>query len=393
VNGRASPAEEREARAGLSRAAEPGLPGLGQLIDSVGPVAAWHALRSADPRVTSSGLAGVALRAARADPAADLAAIEACGGRLICPGEPEWPAELRVLESAHVAPVALWVRGGGHLAALCQRAVAVVGTRAPSEYGAFVAGELAAGLVDRGYTVFSGAAYGIDAAAHRGALAADGATVALLACGVDVAYPRAHTGLLDRICERGLVVSEHPPGTAPFRSRFLQRNRLIAALTAATVVVEAALRSGALSTAAHAGRQGRPVLAVPGPITSSTSAGCHRLIREFGATLITGLDEVLEVIGRIGADLAPDVQFRGRADALPAEAKRVLDAVPLHRPAAAENLARTACVDPATLLGCLGLLAGLGLVEQAGGGWRVSRSRAGAPRAGRSDPAQLLLED
>lgn len=368
-------AEERVARAGLCRAAEPGMPGLGELVAAVGATAAWRALRSGDPRVANSRLAAVADRAVAADPVADLAALAAGGGRLICPREREWPEQLRVLEATHAAPIALWVRGGGDLAELTARSVAVVGTRAASEYGSYVAGELAAGLADRGYTVVSGAAYGIDAAAHRGALAGGGATVALLACGVDVAYPRGHAGLLARIAEQGLLVSEHPPATAPFRSRFLQRNRLIAALTGATVVVEAALRSGALSTAAHAVRLGRPVLAVPGPVTSAGSAGCHQLIREFAAVLVTGLEDVLEVVGRLGVDLAKPINLERAQDGLPAEAKRVLDAVPVRRPAAPEHIARIACVDPATLLGCLGLLAGLGLIEQVGTGWRMAGGR------------------
>ena len=161
-----------------------------------------------------------------------------------------------------------------------------------------------------GATVVSGAAIGIDGAAHRGALAVDGATVAVLACGVDRVYPAAHATLLERIAATGLVVSEYPPGSVPARHRFLVRNRLIAALGAGTVVVEAALRSGAQRTAADTEALGRLVMAVPGPVTSGPSAGCHQLIRD-GALLVTSADDVLEAVGRLGVDLAPEPDLPG----------------------------------------------------------------------------------
>ena len=159
---------------------------------------------------------------------------------------------------------------------LVDRSVAIVGSRASTAYGEHVAGELGHQLAERGWTVVSGGAFGIDAAAHRGALAAEAPTVAVLACGVDRPYPAAHGALLHRIAETGLLVSEWPPGAAPHRHRFLVRNRLIAALTRGTVVVEAAARSGAQATARRARKLGRQVLVVPGPVTSAMSVGLPR---------------------------------------------------------------------------------------------------------------------
>lgn len=378
---------ERLARAGLTSAGEPGHAPLAQLIAAVGPVAAWEALHAPDERLRNGPLAGVANRAAAADPARDLERAARAGARLVCPGEAEWPVvALRPLELAALAPVALWVRGAGRLDLLTERAVAVVGTRAPSEYGLYVAGELGAGLADSGYTVVSGGAYGIDAAAHRGALVSGGSTIAVLACGVDVDYPKAHRNLFARIAESGVVLSEQPPGAAPYRSRFLQRNRLIAALGLGVVVVEAGLRSGARSTAAHAGRLGRPVMAVPGPVTAVTSAGCNRLIASLRASLVTGIADVLEVVGRLGEDLAPEPEISEIEDSLPMSAKQVLDALPLRRAAVPEAIALAAGVAPAEVLGCLGLLGGLGLAEQVGAGWRV----AGQHRPSRNRADQLL---
>jgi DNA processing protein len=179
------------------------------------------------------------------------------------------------------------------LAACCGHAVAIVGSRAATAYGNHVASGIAVGLADGGWTVVSGAAYGIDAAAHSGALAADGITVAVLACGVDRPYPRAHAGLLQQIATYGLIVSEAPPGRQPSRDAFLARNRIIAALAGGVVVIEAGRRSGTMSTVAHADALGRPVMAVPGPVTSAVSAGCHQLIREQAALCVTSASDVL----------------------------------------------------------------------------------------------------
>jgi DNA processing protein len=275
------------------------------------------------------------------------------------------------------APLALWVRGRGPLDRLCERAVAVVGSRAATRYGTQMAGELAAGVAERGWTVVSGAAIGIDGAAHRGALAVGGATVAVLACGADRAYPAAHQALLEQVLDTGAVVSEYPPGCVPGRHRFLVRNRLIAGLTSGTVVVEAGLRSGAQRTATDAAALGRDVLAVPGPVSSGVSAGCHRLIRE-GATLVTRADEVLEAVGRLGTDLAdqPGPGPTRATDGLTPVAAVVHDALPARAAREASWLALEAGVPAGAVRAALVELERRGLVQHFDGRWqRAGRSR------------------
>ncbi|MFL6051308.1 MAG: DNA-processing protein DprA [Actinoallomurus sp.] len=289
--------EERLARALLTRIAEPGDELLGRLIDKEGAIGALDAIRSdslPDTGPPGSGAAGAdgadrTKSAARrfaawrarlpdAEPERLLAECDALGGRLVCPGDAEWPSQLGDLGDRR--PYALWVRGDQDLRFGCLRSVAIVGSRSATSYGINVAAEMGAELADRGWTVISGGAFGIDAAAHRGVLAADGLTVAVFACGFDVTYPSSHAGLFGEIARYGLLVSELPPGTPPTRGRFLVRNRTIAALTRGTVVVEAARRSGAISTARHARDLRRGVMVVPGPVTSAASAGCHVLLRE-----------------------------------------------------------------------------------------------------------------
>ena len=214
------------------------------------------------------------------------------GAELVTPEHPHWPT--RINDLGNSAPVALWVRGNTELL-VDEVSTAIVGARAATGYGEHVTMEIAAGLVGRGHTIVSGAAYGIDGMAHRAALASSGHTVAYLAGGVDRFYPSGHGALLSRIVEAGLVVSELPCGAAPTKWRFLMRNRLIAASTKATLVVEAGWRSGSLNVAGHAVALGRPLGAVPGPVTSAASAGCHRLIRECGAIVVTNTDEAAEL--------------------------------------------------------------------------------------------------
>jgi DNA processing protein len=210
--------------------------------------------------------------------------------RAITPDSPEWPTQLDDLPDR---PERLWLRGPGDLADLTARAVAMVGSRAATSYGTHIAAELAYDLARHGVTIISGGAFGIDAAAHRAALSADTATVLVAAHGLDRTYPAGHAALFEQIARTGLIVSEHPPGTAPTRSRLVHRNRIIAALAQATVVVEAAARSGALSTAAQACALHHPVRAVPGPITSATSVGCHTLLRDRHAALATSAADIL----------------------------------------------------------------------------------------------------
>ena len=220
-----------------------------------------------------------------------LARLPALDARFIIPGDAEWPDELSDLE--YGAPLGLWVRGNGNLRHLTERMLAIVGARAATSYGERIASDLAAQAAGQGVVTISGAAYGIDAAAHRGSLAGGGVTVAVLACGIDVAYPSAHSGLLDRIAQDGLVISEAALGASPHKRHFLVRNRLIAALSSSTVVVEAALRSGSLSTGNWAAAIGRDVWGVPGPITSATSAGVHVAMKDGVMQLLTSNDDVL----------------------------------------------------------------------------------------------------
>lgn len=366
--------EERAARAQLLRAAEPGTLGLLRHVAEVGPVQAVADIRSRRP------LRGVdvdALAARLLDVPADreLELAARLGARLVCPGDEEWPSALADLDHVGAGCLALWVRGSASLRDVCTQAVAVVGTRAPTDYGLSVATELAIGLTERGWTVVSGLALGIDAAAHRGALAAGGPTVAVLACGVDVAYPGANRGLYQRVIETGAVVSEQPPGSAPHRGRFLVRNRLIAALSAGTVVVEAAPRSGARSTARHAAELFRHVMAVPGPVTSILSAGCHQLLRDRpDAVLVTKVDEVIEQVGPMGAFAERVSGPVRRRDLLGPAVSRAFEAVPVLRPVPLERIAVTAGMRPDAMAAALAALQAAGLVESREDGWCMTKA-------------------
>jgi DNA processing protein len=308
---------------------------------------------------------------------ADLAAAAAAGARLLVPEHAAWPDEALAActlcgAAALAPPVALWVRGSRSAGELCNRSVAVVGARAATGYGAHVAGELGAGLAAAGATVVSGAAIGIDGAAHHGALGVGGATLAVLACGVDRAYPTAHGALIERIAATGLVVSEYPPGSVPARHRFLVRNRLIAALGGGTVVVEAAVRSGAQRTATDSEVLGRLVMAVPGPVTSGPSAGCHQLIRD-GAVLVTCTDDVLEAVGRLGLDLAPErVVPRRPTDGLGRAATLVHDALPARGARDTRWLARESGVPPDSVRAALIELERRGLAVGCDGLWQLT---------------------
>jgi DNA processing protein len=382
--------DERVARASLLRATEPAVAGVVRHVRDVGPVQAIDDIRRGRP-VGASDPAAMLARLSAGDGEQDLEVAARFGMRLVCPGDDEWPVGLDDLAALDADCLGLWVRGPLRLDEAARQAVAVVGTRAATEYGEHVALELSVGLAERGWTVVSGLAYGIDAAAHRGALAAPGATVAVLACGADVAYPKGNRGLYERIVADGAVVSEHPPGAAPQRARFLVRNRLIAALSAGTVVVEAAPRSGARSTARHAGELFRHVMVVPGPVTSSLSAGCHQLLRDRpDSVLVTKVDEVIEQVGPMGA-LAERVSGPvRRRDLLGPAVSRVLDAVPVRRPAPAERIARTAGIRLDAVVAALAALAAHDLVGQTAEGYSMTILGRGERRAGRPDPQEEL---
>lgn len=216
------------------------------------------------------------------------------GAYVMTPGSQLWPQGLNDLQ--HHAPVVLWARGREDVAAHFSHSIATVGARASTGYGEHVTSILVNELVQNGWAIVSGAAYGIDGMAHRSALSCGGTTMAYLAGGVDRFYPSGHEALLGKITSHGLVLSEVPCGATPTKWRFLQRNRLIAASTQATIVVEAAWRSGSLNTANHAASLGRPLGAVPGPVTSVTSAGCHRLLQEYDAQCVTNAHDVLQLV-------------------------------------------------------------------------------------------------
>jgi DNA processing protein len=378
--------DERLARATLCAIAEPGNALLGRIVARLGPFGALDVVRAgrAPDGLVAGGparerlaehVASWRIRLSAADPEADLAVCGEYGGRLVCPGEAEWPTQLDDLGDAR--PHALWLRGPGDLRFGCLRSVAIVGARAASSYGTRVAADMAAELAGRGWTVVSGGAMGVDAAAHRGALAAGGDTVAVFANGIDHLYPACNDGLFAEMIKRGLLVSESPPGTDPNRLRFLVRNRVIAALTRGTVVVEAAARSGALNTATHARKLGRVVMAVPGPVTSLTSVGCHKLIRETPpARCVTSAAEIIEEVGQIGADLA--AEQRGPVlpiDDLDPATRAVLEAVPARGGAGPAQIAVKAGMSLTAARSRLGILAAAGFIERSDQGWRLPRAR------------------
>lgn len=367
---------ERLARAALTRVMEPGDMRGGRWLRECGASELMRRITTADGSaerlsgMTARRLAGYRLRARTVEPERDLAAVAEAGGRFVCPGDREWPSQLDDLGDAR--PTGLWVRGKPDLRLWALRSVAVVGARACTPYGAHMATTLGAGLAERGWVVVSGAAFGVDGAAHRGALAAGGATMAVLACGVDVAYPRGHAELIGRIVGQGLVLGELPPADHPTRSRFILRNRVIAALTRGTVVVEAEYRSGSLVTARCAQRLGRHTMGVPGPATSGLSAGVHELLRGEGV-LVTDAAEVAEMVGDIG-DLAPP--RRGPMlprDQLDPVCAAVLDALPAHGSVDGREVARAAATSADEALGKLYELHSLGFVEREGDGWRLTK--------------------
>ena len=213
------------------------------------------------------------------------------GGVFLTPEDEKWPKQVNSLSNP---PIGLVVKGNVEI--LKNRSLAIVGTRNPTPYGIRIAGDFAAGFVDREWDIVSGGAYGIDSAAHRGALVAEGRTIAVIASGIDIQYPAGNSRLFDEICENGAIVSEVMPGVIAMPHRFLTRNRLIAALSQSTLVVEAAFRSGSLRTARDAAELMRPVMAIPGPINSPSSEGCHRLIGERAAELVTSVADAIELI-------------------------------------------------------------------------------------------------
>lgn len=396
------------ARAFLNRVAEPACIPLWKLVRDLGPVEAVQRVRAG--RVGEGIARAVAGRLPTIDPEADLAAGARHGLHFVVPESEHWPhfamsaleraaldrvAEYEGGKTQHalygepIPPLALWARGPADLASLGVRSVGIVGARSATRYGEQVASDLAYGLARREFAVVSGGAYGIDAAAHRGALAAGGTTVLVSAGGLDSPYPPSHTGLFDRVATTGLLLSESPPGSTPQRRRFLTRNRLIAALATGTVVVEASLRSGASNTAGHCTRLQRPLMAVPGPVTSAVSAGCHALINadDDPARLVTGVDDVVALIGSasdvpaIGSGREPSGDdLRGRLDLLDDVSRHVFDGFRAGRVLTCDELAVASGVNALDVIRALPALQLAGLVEGVDGGFRISAAVARASR-------------
>jgi DNA processing protein len=364
----------------LSRVVEPPCAELAALVARVGPVEAAERVRQSQ---VDDALARRTQARREIDRAVeDLELLARRGGRLITPDHDEWPGlAFTAFGGTAVGakpqgrpPMALWLLGPARLDDAAQRAAAVVGTRAATSYGEHVAADLAVGLAERDVAVVSGGAYGIDGAAHRATLSVDGLTVAVLAGGIDIPYPAGHSALLHRIATDGLLVTEYPPGVRPARHRFLTRNRLVAAFAGASVVVEAGLRSGAANTAAWARALGRVVGAVPGPVTSSASGGCHALLRA-GAEVITRAEDVVELVGRIGELASEQPSPASPLDGLAEVERRVYEALPGRGTATVDEIAVAAAVEPARILAPLAMLEIAGLAERHDGSWRIVRNR------------------
>lgn len=377
---------DRLARVVLSVGVEPGDITTSRLVRDLGPQ------RALGQQLVPKPDSGLAERLAGVDPARELERAEKRGIRFLVPGDAEWPPGLDDLDQVDQldhrcrtgdsgagepvtfggTPPGVWVRGPMPLTELA-RSVAVVGSRAASVYGVETTRAIAAHLALSGVPVVSGGALGIDFVAHDAALRAGGATVAVLACGVDRVYPEQNRALLAHLAAEFAVVSEQPPGSGPTQLRFLARNRLIAALTRGTVLVEAALRSGALNTVGWAEQMSRAVMGVPGPVTSYTSAGVHQCLRRGGATLVTHGSEVLEVVGESGEHLVevPRGPERPR-DRLSAVERRVLEQVPPAAPLAVDAIASLSLLHARDTMGALTRLAAKGFVDRVDGGWRLA---------------------
>jgi DNA processing protein len=383
--------EDRMARVALTWLAEPGNRAVWTMVQAAGAPATLDRLLDGDipdgslrSTVISRSSTGDIRRLAQAA----LRRAERLGARVVVPADDEWPTRVDDLSTLELdtggrinqdtrPPLCIWARGSWPLREAFERSVAVVGARAATAYGVHTTTDIAYGLAEREWTVVSGGAFGIDAAAHRAALAANGLTIAVLACGVDRPYPVGNTALFEQITETGLLISEWPLGSEPLRHRFLIRNRLIAAATAGTVLVEAAARSGAVQTMSRVLALGRSALVVPGPVTSAMSVGCHELLRTNPyARLVTGLPHVLEEVGRIGEYLAdlPRGPVHPR-DTLDEDSRLVLEAVPHRGKAVPEQLAAKAGLSLRTVLRRLSVLEMAGLVIRRDGAFALPPSR------------------
>jgi DNA processing protein len=375
---------DRAARMALSCVVDAGDPALAALVAEVGAAEAWA-------RVCESALGEPAARRASSVDHRQVAVLSRhYKVRFVVPGDEEWPSGLDDLRFVSPVqrkagvPIGLWLRGPGHLGELSARSIAIVGSRAATPYGTETASTIAGDVTERGLTVVSGGAYGIDTAAHQGALGSQGmlnsrgSTIAVLANGVDIAYPKGNAPLLGTIARDHLIVSELPPGQSPSRVRFLARNRIIAAMSQGTVVVEAAHRSGARNTATWAVDCGRQLMAVPGPVYSALSAGPHQLVREGKATLVTSGSDVLELVSAMGSFLVAEPRGEERpTDDLDERRLSVFESLPSRSFATVEDIARRAGLAVPLTLAELGALERDGMIEGDDRGWRMSRPSSG----------------
>jgi DNA processing protein len=386
--------EARLARVALGWLVEPGSRALWARVAEHGPVRVLEGLLAGDNRHHLRRVAGARLGSADPRQLAEAALVRTrrLGARVVIPEDGEWPRQLDQLigicdrrdkadpiDRDAAPPLCLWARGPRPLDEALDRSVAVVGARAATEYGAQLAQRIGYGLAERDWAVVSGGAYGVDAHAHRGALAAGGVTVVVLACGIDRAYPVSHTNLFDRVAEDGLLVSEWPPGAEPFRHRFLIRNRVIAAATRGTVVVEASARSGALQTLRRAGQLGRSRMVVPGPVTSAMSVGCHEQLRSpEPTTLVTGVPHILEEVGRMGTDLAPVPRGPEHPrDRLEPTEQRLLEALRIGKPLSSDEVATRAGVPALDARRLLPSLACRGFAQRRAHGFILGQAASG----------------
>ncbi|MFW0790235.1 DNA-processing protein DprA [Gordonia sp. CPCC 205333] len=368
---------ELRAWAYLARVAEPPGGPLRMLVEEIGVVDAARAVRRRAMPPGYDDVLGLTQARHESDcEISDLDAAARVGARLVTPDDDEWPGwSLMSLAQADTAarggpPLVLWARGPGQMNAVANCSVALVGSRAASNYGEYVVASLAAGVVAEGCAVVSGGAYGIDGAAHRSVLASGGLTAAVLACGIDRDYPAGHSQLLTQIANSGVTISEYPPGTTAAKHRFLTRNRLVAALSSVVVVVEAGRRSGAANTAAWARKLGRPLGAVPGPVTSAMSVGCHRMVADGLAALVTTASEVMSLVrpdGQGGSNESP----KRVTDTLSSAQRRVHDAIPGRGSATVEEIAYAAAIEVSAVRSALATLDVAGLVVPSEGGWRL----------------------
>lgn len=368
--------DEREARMVLSCVVHPADIRAAKLVEEYGAVDVWNALRQGRPE-----------RWAEKAKALDLAQVTKLASRheirFVIPGDPQWPVALEDLSWTEPLagrghqPLGLWARGPRDVNQCVGRSVSIVGARAATNYGAAVAADMAADLAAEGIGIVSGGAYGIDAAAHRGAVRHCGGTVAVLACGLDRLYPTGNASLLRHIADNHVLLSECPPGASVTKVGFLARNRLIACLSKGTVIVEAAVRSGARNTANWATRLGRILMAVPGSVLSAASVTPHRLIADGEATLVSSAQDIVGLIDSLyeigGTPAASNPQTAW--DNLTPTQRSILDAFPATATRSAAQISVTSAVTYPECLAGLSELLDQQLIESIGRDkWRLSRS-------------------